>query len=104
MSNTAPTKADEFKDTLDQFVNEQIGLDLAWGYATQDMSQIACGMQKEYRIKNKGAEAINSKTEFRDMADELMEKLERWPWEMKYEVTSLSRNGFELTRIEKEVD
>jgi hypothetical protein len=84
----------ELETFLNTFLEESLGSDDAFLCLYRD--EIICRLEKSRAIPvdSKGAE--DSKSEFRDMANELIEKLSREPFELKCELASVWRNGFTL--------
>ena len=79
---------------LNNFLEESLGSDSAFLCLYRD--EIICRLEKSRAIPADSKGAEDSKSEFRDMANELIEKLDREPFEMKCELASVWRNGFTL--------
>lgn len=97
MKNLSPIRVVELDGLLNRFLEEQIGSEDA--YIAVNRDEISCGLVRDRRYLAKSAGAEHSKMEFEDMANQLIRLIRREPFELKYEITSLSRNGFTISPI-----
>ena len=79
---------------LNNFLEESMGADDAFLSIYRD--EITCRLLKARAIPADSPSAEMYKEEFEDMAEQLIEKLAREPFELKCEIVSLGRNGFTL--------
>ena len=79
---------------LNSYLDEAMGGDDA--SLTLYRNEIICNVEGKRRIHANSPSAELFESEFEDMAEQLIEKLAREPFEMKCEIASLWRNGFTL--------
>lgn len=79
---------------LNSYLDEAMGSDDA--SLTLYRNEIICHVGRKRRILTTSPSAESHKSEFKDMAEQLIEKLAREPFEMKCEIVSLWCNGFTL--------
>lgn len=80
---------------LQEFLEKQIGGEDAFISFYKD--EIFCGLENSRKIKKDSKSAESSKIEFREMANDLINLLSKWPFQLEYEITSLSHNGFSIS-------
>ena len=79
---------------LNSYLDEAMGSDDA--SLTLYRNEIICHVGRKRRIHANSPSVELFESEFEDMAEQLIEKLAREPFEMKCEIASLWRNGFTL--------
>jgi hypothetical protein len=78
--------------TLQKFLEDQIGSKDA--FISTYNSDIFCGLENNRKIKKDSKSAEYAKMEFTEMAHDLINLLDKWPFHLTYELTSVSHNGF----------
>ncbi len=90
----------DLETTLLKFLEEQIGSEDS--FISLYNSEIFCGLENSRKIKKDSKSAESSRMEFKEMANELINLLDKWPFHLNYEITSLSHNGFCLSPFTNE--
>jgi len=80
---------------LNNYLEESMGSDDAI-LTFSRRNEIYCNVKGKRAIPADSPSAEMFKSEFKDMAEQLIEKLAREPFELKCEIVSLGRNGFTL--------
>jgi hypothetical protein len=94
MKTLTPEREIELETFLNNYLEESMGADDASLYVYR--CEIVCCLHKPRAIPANSPSAEMYKSEFEDMAEQLIEKLAREPFELKCEIVSLGRNGFAL--------